>query len=96
MKIPAIQRSHLRDPETLSDRDYCCIRGAERQVRVPLNEIGHPAVVGLDQVFGVKVLYFQRPQKRGFGAGITLRAKEIPDLGNNRRRAWNDQPGGRW
>jgi len=65
IEVPPIQGCQLNDPETFSQGDEARVGGAERQVRVLLDQLGAAIQVGHDEVGRGQDISFYRD------AGVT-------------------------
>jgi hypothetical protein len=93
MKVTAVKRRDLGDPEPLGDGDDSRVGGTEREVGVGLHELGHPLVVGQLEIDNYEGLLHDRAQERGLDLRAARTAEQVANLGDNRRRNKDRPPG---
>lgn len=86
-EVASVQRDKDGRPDALGERDYRGIGAAEREVRVPLDELGNPLEVLRSWPFDVK--RSEASEEPGLGISPQAHRDEVSRLGDDQR--WDDQ-----
>jgi hypothetical protein len=85
-EVTMIDRCDHPDVETLSDRDHCCVHGAETEIGVGLHEVSHPAQVLRVQTVEIDPVDGHLAHEGYFGYRAGKFADQIPGLGKDNLR----------
>ena len=68
-EVPSVERRDFSDVDAFRDRDDGCVRGAEREVGVLLDQVGYACVVSRREVYGAGFAIGHAPQEHRLDVG---------------------------